>query len=150
MAFWNQWGGKTNSEKTCPTPNNPTPIPSAQRRALAELRERRCGSCPISGTRMAARRSSWATRLIPVFDGFPTGLDLDPEALEDIRRRAAVLEGAAGIQLADVELVPPIPFPGKVVCVGLNYRDHVAEGGRPAPTRPLLFSKVRQRGHRRR
>jgi hypothetical protein len=29
MAFWNQWGGKTNSEKTCPTPNNPTPIPSA-------------------------------------------------------------------------------------------------------------------------
>ena len=80
-------------------------------------------------------------RLIPVFDGFLTGLDLDPEALEDIRRRAAVLDGAAGIPLEDVELVAPIPFPGKVVCVGLNYRDHVAEGGRPAPTRPLLFSK---------
>jgi acylpyruvate hydrolase len=80
-------------------------------------------------------------RLVPVFDGFLTGLDLDPEALEDIRRRAAVLDGAAGIPLADVELVAPIPFPGKVVCVGLNYRDHVAEGGRPAPTRPLLFSK---------
>ena len=31
--------------------------------------------------------------------------------------------------------------PGKIVCVGLNYRDHVAEGGRAAPTRPLLFSK---------
>ena len=80
-------------------------------------------------------------RLIPVFDGFLTGLDLDPEALEDIRRRAAVLDGAAGIPLDEVELVAPIPFPGKVVCVGLNYRDHVAEGGRPAPTRPLLFSK---------
>jgi 2-keto-4-pentenoate hydratase/2-oxohepta-3-ene-1,7-dioic acid hydratase in catechol pathway len=80
-------------------------------------------------------------RLVPVFDGFLTGLDLDPEALDDIRRRAAVLDGAAGIPLADVELVAPIPFPGKVVCVGLNYHDHVAEGGRPAPTRPLLFSK---------
>jgi 2-keto-4-pentenoate hydratase/2-oxohepta-3-ene-1,7-dioic acid hydratase in catechol pathway len=30
---------------------------------------------------------------------------------------------------------------GKIVCVGLNYRDHVAEGGRPAPDRPLLFAK---------
>ena len=31
--------------------------------------------------------------------------------------------------------------PGKIVCVGLNYRDHVAEGGRPGPDRPLLFAK---------
>jgi 2,4-diketo-3-deoxy-L-fuconate hydrolase len=31
--------------------------------------------------------------------------------------------------------------PGKIVCVGLNYGDHVAEGGRPGPDRPLLFSK---------
>jgi acylpyruvate hydrolase len=34
-----------------------------------------------------------------------------------------------------------LPNPGKIVCVGLNYRDHVAEGGRPAPRRPLLFAK---------
>jgi 2-keto-4-pentenoate hydratase/2-oxohepta-3-ene-1,7-dioic acid hydratase in catechol pathway len=33
------------------------------------------------------------------------------------------------------------PRPGKIVCVGLNYHDHVSEGGRAAPTRPLLFSK---------
>ena len=33
------------------------------------------------------------------------------------------------------------PLPGKIVCVGLNYRDHVAEGGRPGPDRPLLFAK---------
>jgi 2-keto-4-pentenoate hydratase/2-oxohepta-3-ene-1,7-dioic acid hydratase in catechol pathway len=37
---------------------------------------------------------------------------------------------------------PAIPRPGKIVCVGLNYRDHVAEGaGREVPDRPLLFSK---------
>jgi 2-keto-4-pentenoate hydratase/2-oxohepta-3-ene-1,7-dioic acid hydratase in catechol pathway len=31
--------------------------------------------------------------------------------------------------------------PRKIVCVGLNYREHAAEGGRSAPERPLLFSK---------
>ena len=35
-----------------------------------------------------------------------------------------------------------VPAPGKIVCVGLNYRDHVAEGaGRAAPEWPLLFAK---------
>ena len=80
-------------------------------------------------------------RLIPVFDGFLTGIDLDPEALDDLRRRADVLEGAAGLPLDSVELVAPVPFPGKIVCVGLNYGDHAAEGGRAAPDRPLLFAK---------
>ena len=64
-----------------------------------------------------------------------------PKPLDDFRRRAATLEGAAGIPLDDVELVAPLPIPGKIVCVGLNYKEHAAEGGRPAPTRPLLFSK---------
>ena len=36
----------------------------------------------------------------------------------------------------------PIPKPGKIVCVGLNYRDHVAEAaGREEPAWPLLFAK---------
>src|SRR3954469_21764378 len=80
-------------------------------------------------------------RVIPLFDGFLTGMDLDPDSLDDFRRRAATLDGAAGIPLDDVELVAPLPVPGKIVCVGLNYSDHVAEGGRAGPTRPLLFSK---------
>jgi 2,4-didehydro-3-deoxy-L-rhamnonate hydrolase len=36
---------------------------------------------------------------------------------------------------------PAIARPGKIVCVGLNYGDHAAEGGRAAPPRPLLFAK---------
>jgi 2-keto-4-pentenoate hydratase/2-oxohepta-3-ene-1,7-dioic acid hydratase in catechol pathway len=35
----------------------------------------------------------------------------------------------------------PIDRPGKIICVGLNYRDHAAESNAPAPTRPLLFAK---------
>ena len=32
--------------------------------------------------------------------------------------------------------------PRKIICVGLNYRDHAAEGGREAPSEPLLFAKL--------
>ncbi len=80
-------------------------------------------------------------RLIPVMDGYLTGPDLEPASLDDLRQRAETLTGATGIALDDVETIAPVPVPGKVVCVGLNYHEHVTEGGRPGPTRPLLFSK---------
>jgi 2-keto-4-pentenoate hydratase/2-oxohepta-3-ene-1,7-dioic acid hydratase in catechol pathway len=40
-----------------------------------------------------------------------------------------------------MRLTSYVPNPGKIVCVGLNYKDHVAEGGRDLPVRPLLFAK---------
>ncbi len=43
---------------------------------------------------------------------------------------------------ADTRLGPPIATPGKVVCVGLNYRDHAEEMGQPLPTQPLIFMKA--------
>src|SRR5262245_21824749 len=39
------------------------------------------------------------------------------------------------------KLLPPIPDPHKIVCIGLNYRDHAAESGAPIPKDPVLFSK---------
>jgi 2,4-didehydro-3-deoxy-L-rhamnonate hydrolase len=36
---------------------------------------------------------------------------------------------------------PPIDRPSKIVCVGLNYRDHAEEQGAPLPERPILFAK---------
>lgn len=80
-------------------------------------------------------------RLIPLLEGSLTDLDLEPDALEDLRRRADALEGAAGLAIDDVDVIAPFLAPGKIVCVGLNYREHASEGGRPLPTRPLLFSK---------
>lgn len=38
-------------------------------------------------------------------------------------------------------LAPCVPDPGKIVCVGLNYRRHAAEAGLPVPETPILFSK---------
>jgi acylpyruvate hydrolase len=44
--------------------------------------------------------------------------------------------------LADVELLAPVLRPGKVVCLGLNYRSHLAELGEPASQYPILFHKA--------
>jgi acylpyruvate hydrolase len=41
-----------------------------------------------------------------------------------------------------VSLLPPVMRPGKVVCLGLNYREHAAEAGMAVPEYPVLFHKV--------
>lgn len=45
--------------------------------------------------------------------------------------------------LADVELLAPVPLPGAIYGIGLNYAAHVAETGRERPTVPIVFVKVR-------
>lgn len=49
-------------------------------------------------------------------------------------------EGAP-IPLHRVRLRAPVPRPGKVIGIGLNYRDHAAESGQPIPETPILFPK---------
>ena len=44
-------------------------------------------------------------------------------------------------QLGTVRLGPPVTDPSKVLCIGLNYNDHVAETGRALPTHPDIFPK---------
>jgi acylpyruvate hydrolase len=45
--------------------------------------------------------------------------------------------------LADVTLGLPVPEPGKIVCLGLNYVDHAKEGGNPIPEYPAVFLRTR-------
>lgn len=47
-----------------------------------------------------------------------------------------------GITLTDVRLGPPVTDPGKVVCIGLNFKGHAAEQNKPWPEQPLLFAKA--------
>jgi len=62
-----------------------------------------------------------------------------------VRTRAAaavaVTAGARSVALADLRLAAPIPEPGKIVCAGLNYLDHVREQGIEPPDRPMFFAK---------
>ncbi|MFN2369560.1 MAG: fumarylacetoacetate hydrolase family protein [Candidatus Krumholzibacteriia bacterium] len=46
------------------------------------------------------------------------------------------------LDLRQVRLLAPIVLPQKIICVGLNYRDHAQEQNKPLPARPLLFSKA--------
>ncbi|WP_299451618.1 fumarylacetoacetate hydrolase family protein [uncultured Pigmentiphaga sp.] len=50
---------------------------------------------------------------------------------------------AAGprVPLDKVRLLPPIPHPGKIICLGLNYADHAAEGGHAKPAYPSFFMR---------
>jgi 5-carboxymethyl-2-hydroxymuconate isomerase len=43
--------------------------------------------------------------------------------------------------LADAKLAAPLRAPSKIVCIGLNYRDHCRETGLAEPSRPLVFAK---------
>jgi acylpyruvate hydrolase len=51
------------------------------------------------------------------------------------------LDHTRSVPLAEVTLRPVIPRPGKIICVGLNYLDHVGETGRQLPEYPVLFAK---------
>jgi 2-keto-4-pentenoate hydratase/2-oxohepta-3-ene-1,7-dioic acid hydratase in catechol pathway len=54
--------------------------------------------------------------------------------------RASSADGPR-LELADVVLEAPVPRPGKILAVGLNYRDHAAETGREPPPVPVVFNK---------
>jgi hypothetical protein len=41
----------------------------------------------------------------------------------------------------DIKLEAPIPRPGKIICIGLNFRNHAIESGMEIPKSPIIFSK---------
>jgi 2-keto-4-pentenoate hydratase/2-oxohepta-3-ene-1,7-dioic acid hydratase in catechol pathway len=67
-------------------------------------------------------------------------LELGPPGIEQARE-ASRRSDAVKHEASRVRLLPPVPDPRKIVCVGLNYRDHAAESGAPIPKDPVLFSK---------
>jgi 2-keto-4-pentenoate hydratase/2-oxohepta-3-ene-1,7-dioic acid hydratase in catechol pathway len=67
-------------------------------------------------------------------------LEAGPAALQ-AAEQAAARPAAIRIPAASARLLPPVPDPQKIVCIGLNYRDHAAESGAPIPKEPVLFSK---------
>ncbi len=61
---------------------------------------------------------------------------------EGLRRAAEALPiGERKHDPARATLLAPVPDPAKIVCLGLNYRDHAAESGMDVPSEPILFSK---------
>jgi 2-keto-4-pentenoate hydratase/2-oxohepta-3-ene-1,7-dioic acid hydratase in catechol pathway len=72
-----------------------------------------------------------------------------PGSIPDLVTRGGDALASAGRALADapkldggqIEYLPPFPTPPKIICLGLNYADHAAEGGFQAPPYPTIFAR---------
>ena len=101
------------------------------------------------GLRLGALREengkSFITDLNKANSSLPSDIIAFLEGGDAVRKKAeSVLKSipaASGIPLDSVKLAAPIPRPGKILCIGLNYRDHAAESGMALPEFPTVFTK---------
>jgi 2-keto-4-pentenoate hydratase/2-oxohepta-3-ene-1,7-dioic acid hydratase in catechol pathway len=78
------------------------------------------------------------------FDLTPVAPDVDAQLLHsglDAVREALVRGSLERVPVVD-RFGPPLARPGKIVCIGLNYRDHAAETGADIPVEPVMFLKT--------
>jgi len=79
-------------------------------------------------------RGAGFPEIIPLIEG-------GDDALDRVSRWAYSPPGSERFEAGRVKLLAPIPRPPKIICIGLNYRDHAEEGGNPIPEVPTVFSK---------
>jgi acylpyruvate hydrolase len=99
------------------------------------------------------RAGAMADALVPadmigILEGGERTLAAIHEAGESVRERFGSGEQSEGLRRdgvvftrSEVALKPPIPRPGKLILLGLNYRDHAEETGQKIPEVPTLFAK---------
>ncbi len=75
---------------------------------------------------------------LPAARGRTLGQTLRDHALDELLADAA---HAPLVARQDLTLLPPITDANKIICVGLNYADHVAEMNRPTPEKPVIFTR---------
>ena len=95
-----------------------------------------------AGDRLVAV-SSLGAGLPTTMAAFLSGLPGSQVDLERAWQAAGGIAAAdAGIPFDQVEMLAPVPRPGKIVAAGVNYQAHASEGGREAPDHPVLFAKL--------
>jgi 2-keto-4-pentenoate hydratase/2-oxohepta-3-ene-1,7-dioic acid hydratase in catechol pathway len=98
------------------------------------------GGLRVLSARELATEAGLSSREVDACDGMTTLLEAGPGLQAGLR---AVLHQphAGAVPIGDVRLLPPIPRPEKILCLGLNYRDHALETKLAAPTVPVVFPK---------
>lgn len=61
--------------------------------------------------------------------------------IKDQKNMDQAIEEELLVERSKVVLLAPVPRPGKLICIGLNYRDHAIESNMKIPERPVVFSK---------
>lgn len=81
-----------------------------------------------------------------VLDARPVTPDFDPDFFANSgleRLRAAVRDGElTPLRTSGQRIGAPLRRPGKIVCIGLNYRNHALESGLEVPKEPIIFMKA--------
>jgi len=75
------------------------------------------------------------------FDSILSVIRGGADAMDQVRRLIPAAIGADRWPVGGVKLLAPIPRPPKVICIGLNYRDHAAETRMTIPEVPTVFAK---------
>ncbi|MDN7246114.1 fumarylacetoacetate hydrolase family protein [Planococcus shenhongbingii] len=76
-----------------------------------------------------------------LYQGGEKSLQLAQEAVDFILANPSVSAQKAVYKLEEVKVEAPVINPGKIICVGHNYREHILEMGRELPTHPVIFAK---------
>lgn len=93
--------------------------------------------------KLATIRTIGGTRAVRVEDHavIDLGASTLSELLADPQWRTRAQEGGPELANTDLDFAPVVPHPPKILCVGLNYRNHILEMGRELPEFPTLFAK---------
>jgi 2-keto-4-pentenoate hydratase/2-oxohepta-3-ene-1,7-dioic acid hydratase in catechol pathway len=73
----------------------------------------------------------WLQKAREIFDGVERDLNM----LDQLKEKDCL------VPASDAYWFAPVPRPGKLICIGLNYRDHAKESNMPLPEKPVVFSK---------
>ena len=114
----------------CDSPRSSRPMDRAPRRPRSRWSARTAGCCPPADL---------GTGVPDTIEALLAGGDAALAALRTAI--AAVSPDAPTLDPTSVRVIAPLPRPGKVIAVGLNYFDHAKEGGVEPPAEPMLFAK---------
>jgi 2-keto-4-pentenoate hydratase/2-oxohepta-3-ene-1,7-dioic acid hydratase in catechol pathway len=92
------------------------------------------GSEIVDLTSLVSNVNLTATELLGCFD-------VESGFLEKARNAIAGEKISEVVNRQTIEICAPVPRPGKIICIGLNYRDHAEESGMAIPSSPIIFSK---------
>jgi 2-keto-4-pentenoate hydratase/2-oxohepta-3-ene-1,7-dioic acid hydratase in catechol pathway len=75
------------------------------------------------------------------FDEITSVLGGGADAMDRVMRWVDSPPGGERIPESEAKFAAPVPRPPKIICIGLNYRDHAIESGMPIPETPTVFAK---------
>ena len=74
-------------------------------------------------------------------DNIISFLEMGRDGIKAAEEACRLRDPSAIHKIEDISWMAPVPNPGKILCLGLNYRDHAAEVNKPLPDSPTIFSK---------